>query len=299
MHQPSRMKIGFIGLGRMGQAMAARLLQAGHEVVVFNRTPAKAQPLRDKGATVAGSVAEACEADAVMTMVSDDAAVESLVFGDDGVLRHLPKTSIHISSSTISVAMAERLARAHADAGQRFIAAPVLGRPEAVESGLLFVLAAGERSLLDCAEPIFTAIGQRAFVISERPADALLVKLACNFMITSVIEALGEAMALVEKGNVDPHKFLALVTSTLFDAPVYRTYGELIVDRRFVPAQFAASLGEKDMRLGLAAAEDLKVPMPLANLVHDRFLRLLARDETVDWSAIGGLAADDAGIMRT
>ncbi|NVB77908.1 MAG: NAD(P)-dependent oxidoreductase [Kofleriaceae bacterium] len=293
------MKIGFIGLGHMGQAMAGRLLQQGHEVVVFNRTLDKAQPLRDKGATVARSVADACQADAVITMVSDDAAVDGIVFGDDGLLRHLPDASIHISSSTISVGMAERLARAHAEARKRFVAAPVLGRPEAAENGLLFVLAAGEQSLLDCVEPVFRALGQRAFVISERPEHALLVKLASNFLIASVMESLGEAMALVEKGNVDPHRFVAIVTSSLFDAPVYRTYGDLIADRKFAPPQFAAALGEKDVRLGLQAAEDLRVPMPIANLIHDRFLRLLAHDEAVDWSAIGGLAADDAGILRT
>lgn len=295
----SRMKIGFIGLGHMGQAMAGRLLEQGHEVIAFNRTLDKAQPLREKGATIAGSVADACQADAVITMVSDDAAIEGIVFGDDGILSHLPDASIHISSSTISFGMAERLARAHREANKHFVAAPVLGRPEAAENGQLFVLAAGEPSLLECVDPVFRAVGQRAFVISERPEQALLVKLASNFLIASVMESLGEAMALVEKGRVDPHRFIAIVTSSLFDAPVYRTYGDLIADRRFVPPQFAASLGEKDVRLGLEAAEDLRVPMPLANLLHDRFLRLLAHDESVDWSAIGALAADDAGILRT
>lgn len=292
------MKLGFIGLGHMGQAMASRLLAAGHQLVVFNRSPEKAEPLGAKGATIATRVADACDSDAVITMVSDDAAVEQLVFGDDGVLRHLPTASIHISSSTISVGMASRLAHAHAGAGQRFVAAPVLGRPEAAIEGNLFVLAAGNPSLLECVEPVFRAIGQRTFVVSDEPEHALLVKLGCNFLIASVIESLGEAMALVEKGGLDPHRFMALVTASLFDAPAYRTYGELIADRRFEPAQFAATLGEKDIRLALAAAEGLRVPMPVASLLHDRFLRLLAKDgENVDWSAIGGLAARDAGVF--
>jgi 3-hydroxyisobutyrate dehydrogenase-like beta-hydroxyacid dehydrogenase len=232
-------------------------------------------------------------------MVSDDPAVESVVFGNDGILRHLPRDGIHISSSTISVGMARRLAAAHEDAGQRFVAAAVLGRPEAAEAGQLFVLAGGSRPAIDAVAPVLDAVGQRTFVVSERPELALLVKVGCNFLTASVIESLGEALALMQKGGLDPKRFLEVVTSTLFDSPAYRTYGELIANRRFEPVEFDAALGEKDIRLALAAAEELRVPMPIASLLRDRFLRLLARDgERLDWSALGGLAAQDAGMER-
>lgn len=291
------MKLGFIGLGHMGHAMATRLLQAGHDVIVYNRAPEKVRALASEGAKVASSVSDACQADAVITMVSDDAAVASIAFGDGGILQHLSPGRIHISSSTISPAMARRLATAHASAGQGFVAAPVMGRPEAVEAGRLFVLAAGSQQALETVEPVLAAIGQRTFIVSDRPELALLVKLSCNFLVTSVIESVGEAMALVEKAGVDPMRYHEIVTSSLFDAPVYRTYSELIAHRRFEPPQFGAPLGEKDIRLVLQAAEELRVPMPLASLVRDRFLALLARGgERLDWSAIGGLPARDAGI---
>jgi 3-hydroxyisobutyrate dehydrogenase-like beta-hydroxyacid dehydrogenase len=293
------MKLGFIGLGHMGRAMATRLLEAGHEVTVYNRSRSKAEALRTRGARVADRVADACEVDAVITMVADDAAIESIVFGADGVLAHLPRGSIHVSSSSISVAMARRLDQAHERSSQGLVAAPVLGRPEAAEAGKLFVLAAGPHGRLVRVEPVFAAIGQRTFEVSDRPELALLVKLSCNFLTASVIEAVGEAMALVEKSGLDPHRYLEIVTSTLFGAPAYKTYGELIAERHFEPAEFAASLGEKDIRLVLEAAESLRVPMPVASLLRDRFLSLLARfGDQLDWSALGGLAARDAGLER-
>jgi 3-hydroxyisobutyrate dehydrogenase-like beta-hydroxyacid dehydrogenase len=293
------MKLGLIGLGHMGLNMASRLLEARHELIAYDRTPAKAEALRRNGATVAASISDACASDAVITMVSDDRAIEQVVFGTDGILESLPAGKIHISSSTISVGMAARIAAAHASAGQRFVAAAVLGRPEAAKAGSLFVLAAGDRATIDAVAPVLDVIGQRTFVVSDRPELALLVKLNCNFLISSVIESLGEAMALVQKAGVDPRRFLDIITATLFDAPAYKTYGELIADRRFEPAEFGAALGEKDLRLTLAAAEELRVPMPVASLIRDRFLRLLARGgERLDWSALGGLAAQDAGITE-
>ncbi len=283
----------------MGHNMASRLLALGHELTVFDRTPEKAEALREGGAKVASSVSDVCQADAVITMVSDDPAIERIVFGAGGVLSSLPMAAIHISSSTISIGMAKRLAAAHHNAGQRFVAAAVLGRPEAAQAGQLFVLAAGGRPAIDAVAPVLDAIGQRTFVVSEHPELALLVKLCCNFLIASVIESLGEAMALVQKAGLDQQRFLDVITSTLFDAPAYKTYGELIASRRFEPAEFSAALGEKDIRLGLAFAEELRVPMPIASLLRDRFLRLLARDgERLDWSALGGLSALDAGMTE-
>ncbi|MFP5214085.1 MAG: NAD(P)-dependent oxidoreductase [Acidobacteriota bacterium] len=291
------MKVGFIGLGNMGSGMAANLLKAGHEVTVYNRTPEKAQPLRDRGAAVAGNVPDACRGDAVFTMLSNDEAVESLVFGEEGILRHLARGAVHISSSTISVALAERMAATHVEAGQGFVSAPVFGRPDAAAAGKLFVIAAGSKETVERTTSFLEAIGQKLLVVSERPEVANLVKLSGNFLIASIIEAVGEAMALVAKGGLDPRQFIDILTSvSIFDSPVFKTYGGLIADRKFDPAGFQAHLGLKDVRLALSAAEDLRVPMPVASLLRDRFLALLAQGgEKLDWSAIGQLAAKDAG----
>jgi 3-hydroxyisobutyrate dehydrogenase-like beta-hydroxyacid dehydrogenase len=292
------MKVGFIGLGRMGAGMAARLLEAGHELTIYNRTRSREQPLLAKGARAAVDIADASRADAVFTMLADDIALENVVYGDRGMLAHLPSGAIHISASTISVALSERLTADHAGLGQRFVAAPVFGRPEVAAAGRLFVVAAGASDAIERAGPLFEAVGQRTFVISEEPRAANLVKLSGNFLIASVIESLGEALALVSKGGVDKGQYLEILTSTLFSAPVYKTYGDLIAREKFEPAGFAVALGHKDIRLVLAAGEELRVPLPLANLLRDRFLNLLAHGgEALDWSAVGALAARDAGAV--
>jgi len=222
--------------------------------------------------------------------------VESVVFGDAGVATNLPKGAIHISASTISVALSERMAAAHAASGQRYVSAPVFGRPEAAAAAKLFVTAAGAPDAVDACMPLFESYGQRTFRFGSNPADANLVKLSGNFLISSVIEALGEAMALVSKAGLDEHEYVDFLTSTLFNAPVYKTYGGLIADKKFEPAGFAAPLGFKDNRLVLAAAEKLQVPLPLASLIYNRFLTLLARGgASLDWSAFSQLAAEDAG----
>ncbi|NTJ65423.1 NAD(P)-dependent oxidoreductase [Agrobacterium rhizogenes] len=291
------MKVGFIGLGQMGSAMAVNLIKAGHEVTVYNRSRDKAEALAGEGAKVAATVADACGGEAVFTMLAHDDALSAVVHGDGGVLDSLGKGAVHISASTISVAMSERLTREHAASGQLFVAAPVFGRPEAAAAAKLFVAAAGAPDAIRLVTPLFDAIGQRTFVLGEEPKSANLVKLSGNFLIASVIESLGEAMALVEKGGVDRHAYLDLLTSTLFNAPVYKTYGGLIAGRKFQPAGFTAPLGQKDIRLALAAGEALNVPLPLASLLRDRFLNLLAHGgEELDWSAIGALAAKDAGL---
>jgi 3-hydroxyisobutyrate dehydrogenase-like beta-hydroxyacid dehydrogenase len=290
------MKIGFIGIGQMGAGMAATLLKAGHEVTVYNRTASKTEALVSLGARAARSVEAACAAEVVITMLADDDALESIVFGKGGILARLEKGAAHISSSTISVALSKRLAAAHTDAGQHYLAAPVFGRPDAAATGKLFVVVGGQAKLVDTYMPLLKDLGQKTFVMSGKPENANLVKLSGNFLIAAVIESLGEALALIGKGGVDQQQYLDLLTSTLFDAPVYKTYGRLIVERRFEPAGFAAPLGQKDIRLTLAAAESLKVPLPLASLLRDRFLTLLAQGgEALDWSAIGQLAARDSG----
>jgi 3-hydroxyisobutyrate dehydrogenase-like beta-hydroxyacid dehydrogenase len=290
------MRIGFIGLGQMGVGMAMNLLKAGHDVTVYNRTPAKAQALVSQGARAANSLADTFRGDVVITMLSDDAAVESVTFGDQGVIANLGQGAIHISMSTISVALSERLAAAHAKAGQRFVAATVFGRPEAAAVGKLFIVAGGAPDAVEACIPLFQTLGQSTFRIGEKPQLANLVKLSGNFLTASLIEALGEAMALVAKAGVDRHEYLGFLTSTLFPAPAYKTYGTLIADGQVKPAKFAAPLAFKDIRLAIAAAESLGVPMPLASLLHDRFVTLLAHGGAdMDWSAIGQLAARDSG----
>jgi 3-hydroxyisobutyrate dehydrogenase-like beta-hydroxyacid dehydrogenase len=291
------MNVGVIGLGHMGTGMASSLLRAGHEVTVYNRTKTKAEVLTAQGAKAATTIAEACLGDAVITMLANDEAVESVVLGRNGVIASLRAGALHVSSSTISVALSRRLSDEHAKASQRFVAAPVFGRPEAAAAAQLFVIAAGEPTALDAALPLLEAVGKKTFVVSTMPQAANLVKLSGNFLSASVMESLGEALALITKGGVDQRKYLEILTSTLFGAPVYKTYGNMIIDGNFEPAGFAAPLGQKDIRLVLAAADNLGVPMPLANLLHDRFLTLLAHGgEQLDWSAIGALPAVDAGV---
>src|SRR3984957_15320076 len=293
------MKVGFIGLGRMGAAMAANLLKAGHEVTVYNRSPDKARALSTLGARVANSVADACRGEAVITMLANDEAVHGVVFDRAGVLASTQRGGLHISMSTISVGLSGPLHAAHTGAGQRFIAAPVFGRPEAAAAAQLFIVAAGARAAVDACAPLFSAMGQRVFNLGAEPSAATLVKLSGNFLIASVIEALGEAMALIGKARIDQRSYLDLLTSTLFTAPLYKVYGGLIVEQKFEPAGFAAPLGLKDIRLTLAAAEDLRGPMPLASLLRDRFLALLAQGgEAMDWAAIAQLSAQDAGQER-
>jgi 3-hydroxyisobutyrate dehydrogenase-like beta-hydroxyacid dehydrogenase len=172
----------------------------------------------------------------------------------------------------------------------------VFGRPDAAATAKLFIVAAGAPGTVAACAPLFEALGQKNFTIGEHPPVANLVKLSGNFLIASAIEAMGEAIALVAKAGVDRRQYLDILTSTLFNAPVYKTYGALIGERKFEPAGFAAPLGQKDIRLTLAAAENLGVPMPLASLLRDRFLALIAQGgSALDWSAIVGLAAKDSG----
>jgi len=276
--------------------MAANLLKAGHELTVYNRTAAKAQPLVAQGARLAAQVAHASRGDLVITMLADDPALEGVIFGETGVIRNLRPGGIHISSSTISVALSERLTAAHTEEGQHFVSAPVFGRPEAAATGKLFIVVAGPPDAVEICMPLLEVLGQKTFHFGDKPASANLVKISGNFLIASVIESLSEAMALVGKSGLDQRLFLDFLTSTLFAAPVYKTYGGLIIEKKFQPVGFSAPLGLKDVRLALAAGESLRVPLPLADLVHNRFLTLLARGgESLDWSAISQLAAVDSG----
>lgn len=288
------MKIGFIGLGQMGSGIAANLIKAGHEVTVWNRSADKAAPLIALGAHGAGTPTEAAAGDVVMSMLADDHAVEAVVYGGDGILG---APALHVSHSTISIDLADRLARDHEGKGG-YVSAPVFGRPPAAEAGKLFVVAAGASSLLDRCEPLFAAIGQRTFRIGDRPSSANLVKLSGNFMIMAAIEAMAEAMTLAEKGGVDRRALLDVLTGTLFDAPIYRTYGEILVEDRFRPAGFTAPLGLKDMTLVDQAASKSSAPMPILGAVRDHLKSAIATEgPDVDWSAVALAVRKGAGLQ--
>ena len=290
------MKIAFVGLGNMGTPMARHLIHAGHEVTVWNRSLEKAEPLKSEGARVAQSLGEAAkEAEIVITMLADDQAVESSVLHSGAVIDSLPKGATHISMSTISVALSIRLAEEHAKRGQRFMTAPVFGRPDAAAGGKLFIAAAGDKAVIEHCRPILESMGQKVFVIGDRAEMANVVKLTGNFLIATVIESLGEAIAVARKYDIDPHAYVDFLTSTLFAAPVYKTYGGIIADEKYAPAGFKMRLGLKDIRLALSAAENVDAPLPIASLIRDHMLTALARGmEDMDWSSTAKLAAENA-----
>ena len=276
------MRIGFIGLGQMGGAIAANLIKAGHEVTVWNRSADKTDALVAAGAARAARPFDAAQGDLVMTMLADDRAVEGVVFGEGGIVG---APALHVGHSTISIALADRLA---ADSGTGgYVSAPVFGRPPAAAAGKLFVVAAGVEAALDRCEPVFADIGQRTFRIGDKPSAANLMKLSGNFMIMAAVEAMAEAMTLAEKGGVDRQTLLEVLTGTLFGAPVYHTYGEILLEDRFRPAGFAAPLGLKDMTLADTAATSLGAPMPLLGIVRDHLRSVIATEgPDIDWAAI-------------
>jgi 3-hydroxyisobutyrate dehydrogenase-like beta-hydroxyacid dehydrogenase len=281
----------------MGSGMARNLLRAGHELLVYNRSRDKAEALARDGARVAGSPREVCRgSEAVITMLSDDHAVAEVVFGTDGIASGLEKGCVHISSSTISTAFARRLAAEHGSKGQEFLSGPVFGRPEAAEAKRLIVVVAGENKAVERCRPLFDAIGRRTFIAGSEPWHANAVKLGGNFMIASMLEALGESFATMRKAGVDHHLFLD-VMNELFGSPLYKNYGGIVADEKFDPAAFPLKLGLKDIRLVIETADELAAPMPLASLVRDHMLAGVAHGQAdLDWSSLTRVAARNAGL---
>lgn len=292
------MEIGLIGVGNMGRAMARSLLRAGHTVIVWNRTRQKADSLRSDGAHVADAIGDACRGDAVITMLADDAAVNRVVCTPHGILDSLaPNKCVHVSMSTISPRLVHNLTERHAERNLHFISAPVLGRPAAAEQGKLFVLAAGAGEQLDVLRPAFDAMAQQVFVIGNVPETANVVKVACNTMIATVIEAIGETLALATKSGVDPKVYIDVLLSTVLGTPIYRPYGENISQHNFAPG-FALPLALKDMELALATGHDLAVPLPLVSLIRDHILEAIAAgDGALDWSALALVPQREAGLV--
>jgi len=280
--------------------MAHNLLRAGHAVAVYNRSREKAEALAKQGARVADSPADACrDAEAALTMVADDAALEHIVFGQNGILSVQKSGLIHVSHSTISTTLARRLATEHAAHDQGYLSVPVFGRPDAAESKKLLVVAAGPSQWIDRCHPLFDAVGRQTFVVGAEAWQANAVKLCGNFMIVSMIEAFGEAYATLRKAGVAPAAFLEIM-NTLIGSPVVANYGRTIADEKFEPAGFALRLGLKDVRLALATAEECSSPMPMASLVHDQLLSALAQGQgDWDWSSVAHVAARNAGLKLT
>lgn len=292
------MNIAFLGLGTMGLPMAANLLKAGYPVCGWNRSPAPATRLAEFGASIAVSPREAAEgADVLISMLSDDVAMRASVI-EAQALEGLRAGAIHVNMTTISVALAEELAELHRQKGVGYIAAPVLGRVNVAEAGKLNILAAGASEDLAAVQPLFDVLGQKTWHLGERPEQANAVKLAVNFMIACAIGAMGEAVALTQGHGVEKSAFLDLITSTIFTAPVYQGYGAAIAQEKFEPAGFKLSLGLKDVRLAMEAAEQANVPLPLASVLRDGFIESLAHgDGHLDWAALSRTSARRAGQL--
>jgi 3-hydroxyisobutyrate dehydrogenase-like beta-hydroxyacid dehydrogenase len=294
------MKLGFIGLGMMGSGMARNLIKAGNTLIVFNRTRSRAQELAQLGATVAATPGEAAAGTEVLiTMLADDHAVEDAILGPGRALQSLSPGAVHLGMSTISVALSRRLQAAHRERQQHYVAAPVFGRPEAAEAAKLFIVAAGPAEQIQRCQVLFDALGQKTFILDEDAPAANLVKLTGNFLISTVIESMAEAMSLVRKSGIDANKFLDVLTGSLFSAPIYKNYGGMIAANRFEPVGFKLPLGFKDNKLVLAAAEEAAVPIPMASLIHDRFVTAIAQGMSEDdWSAIARISFQDAGLEK-
>jgi|SRR5688500_7849243 len=259
----------------MGSVMAARLLDAGHSLVVFNRM----RKDFDSRARVAARPAETLESDVVVTMLADDAAVDAVWEGLE-----LPAGCVHLNMATVSVGLAQRFAARQ----KRYVAAPVFGRPAAAAKGELDIIAGGPTDAVERCQPLFRALGKQLFVVSDDPAQANAVKIARNFLLSTVIEGLGEAVALARALGVPAEKFVEIITSTSLAAPAYRSYGKLMVERAYEPAQFSMELGLKDVELALATARDHGVPLPSGLLIRQNLLQAIAAGHGAkDWAALG------------
>ena len=290
------MKVGFIGLGAMGSAMASNLIKAGHEVTVWNRSPGATEPLASLGARVVKSADRAAQGDVLFSMLANDQAVRDVML-TGGLLDGMDKGTVHVNHATISVALAKELVEAHAKRGIDYVSAPVFGRPDVAAAGKLNILAAGKAAVIDRVRPLLDAMGSRIWPLGESPERANVVKIAGNFMLGAAIESMAEASALTRAHGISAAVFLEVMTNTLFAAPAYQSYSNMIAEQRYTPAGFALPLGYKDIGLALAAADASRVPLPLAGLLRDSLLEALsAGDENVDWSILAQVAARRAHL---
>jgi 3-hydroxyisobutyrate dehydrogenase-like beta-hydroxyacid dehydrogenase len=290
------MDVGFIGLGRMGQAIAANLLRGGHRLSVWNRSPAAAQTLVAAGARLVEAPAQAAGGEVLMSMLADDEAHRRVLI-EGNVLAGAARGLIYVNLATVSVALARELAALAGAHGVTYLAAPVFGRPEAAQAAKLNIVVGGDGAALTRIESLLLTIGERIWPVGALPEHANVVKLAGNFMIASALETMGEAAALVRAHGIRSADFLDILTSTLFASPVYQNYGRLIAAQRYEPAGFTVTLGLKDVRLALAAAESARVPMPVAGVLRDHFLEAIAAGKgEQDWAALAEVSAAHAAL---
>ncbi len=292
------MKVGFIGLGRMGQGMAQRIFDAGHDLAVYNRAREKAAALGKAGARIADSIgAAARDRDVVITMLTDDAALGDVAKRDGGLLNSLPRGVIHMAMGTHGIEMMRSLSRAHVQAGQVFVAAPVLGRPDRAAAGELGIIPAGPADAIERLRPLFDVLGKSTFIAGGEPEAAAAIKIAHNFVLGCAIEVMGEGMALVRKFGVDPAVLHRVLTGIMFGSPAYKIYGEIIVKEAYDRVGVTARIGLKDANLALAAGEAAGVPLPSANVWHDRLLGAIAHgDGERDWAVVAREQARASGL---
>ncbi len=292
------MKIGFLGLGAMGHPMARRLLDAGHALTVYNRTASKADDLVADGASLAPTPADAARgAEIVFSMLFDDATTQAATFGDTGIATAMEPGAIHVCCSTLSLDQARRLRDGHAERGQAYVSANVLGRPPAAIAGALFVIVGGAAPLRSRIDPALKAFGPHIFAAGDDPVQANLIKLSLNFMIMSTIEQMSEVFAINEKAGTDPRTVFEIMTGTFYNAPVHRNYGKLMIERAYDNPGAPVTLGLKDTEMFLAAGHDYHVPLPYAAVARDRFLAAIAAgDADRDFVVLTERARQDAGL---
>jgi 3-hydroxyisobutyrate dehydrogenase-like beta-hydroxyacid dehydrogenase len=290
------MKIGFIGLGRMGGHVAENLLKAGHSVTVWNRSKAPVEALAAKGAVAAATPEDALKGEAVFSMLANDAVMKEVGLAG-ALLDKAAKDLIHVNLATISVEFAKELQAAHSRRGLHYISAPVFGRPDMAESAQLVLIAGGDAGAIKTMQPVFDRVGARTVTVGTDAWQANLFKICGNFMIASELQAIGEAFAVLRKGGVDPALFHDVMTGRLFTGAVFKAYGMMVMKQQYEPAGFLLTLGLKDVNLARAAAAGLGVEMPTADLLKTNYEQAVAWGwQDKDWSAIGEVPAKKAGL---
>jgi 3-hydroxyisobutyrate dehydrogenase-like beta-hydroxyacid dehydrogenase len=297
MSNATKLKVGFLGLGRMGQGMARRILGDGHDIIVYDVMPAATKEFGASGVPVASTVAEAAAGrDVVITMLAEDAVLNDVA---SGIRASLPAGAIHLSMGTHGIGTIRALAAAHAESKQTLVAAPVLGRPDLAATGQLGIVAAGPADAVSRCQPLFQVIGRHTFLAGDKPESALAIKLANNFVLGCAIEAMAEGFSLVRKFGVVPQVFYDVMTEGLFAAPAYKVYGKIMVDESYDKAGFTTLLGLKDLNLILAAGDMGRVPLPSGNAFRDRLLGAIAHGEgDKDWAVVAREQGRASGLDK-
>jgi 3-hydroxyisobutyrate dehydrogenase-like beta-hydroxyacid dehydrogenase len=292
------MNVGFIGLGRMGQGMAGRILDAGHDLLILDQVPENMRQLQTTGAVIAGSIAELCQnRDVVISMLPHDGALDAVVNAAGGLVESMSVTTAHMAMGTHSVDQINAINQSHKNAGQTFIAAPVLGRPDLAATGQLSIVPAGPSDAVDKMQPLYDAMSKQTFRAGEQPQSSTAVKIANNFMLGSAIENMGEAFSLVRKLGVEPELFFDVMMKGLFGALAYKIYGPMIVEQKWDSHGATAVIGLKDADLVVAAAETADMSMPSVHIWREHLIKAIERGEgDLDWAVMAREQARASGL---